>query len=177
MSAPPGLSIRFATSADCATILSFIRQLADYEKLAHEVVATEASLRATLFGVRRSAEVLIASLREPAQPVGFALFFESYSTFLAKPGMYLEDLFVNQDARHQGIGSALLGALARIAVQRHYGRFEWSVLDWNEPALRLYRALGATPMTEWTVQRLTGDALTRLADRWPDPVGNVGGGQ
>ncbi|MGE0867362.1 MAG: N-acetyltransferase family protein [Kofleriaceae bacterium] len=171
MSFPPTLTIRFATPADCGTILSFIQQLAAYEKLAHEVVATEASLRATLFGVRRSAEVLIATLD---QPVGFALFFESYSTFLAKPGMYLEDLYVREDARHQGIGSALLGALARIAVQRHYGRFEWSVLDWNEPALRLYRAVGATAMSEWTVQRLTGDALARLAERWPEPVGNVG---
>src|SRR5215216_1643386 len=116
--------------------------------------ADEAQLRATLFGARPAAEVLLAE--QGGAPVGFALFFQSYSTFLGKPGLYLEDLFVQPSARGRGCGLALMSALARIAVARDYGRFEWSVLDWNEPALRLYRALGAAPMDQWTVQRLTG---------------------
>ena len=165
------LSIRFATAADTPTILGFIRQLAAYEKLLHEVVADEAQLKTTLFGPRPSAEVLIAELA--GAPVGFALFFESYSTFLAKPGLYLEDLFVRPSARGNGVGSALLSALARIAMQRHYGRFEWSVLDWNEPAIRLYRSLGAVPMDQWTVNRLTGEPLAALAERWPHIVGKT----
>jgi GNAT superfamily N-acetyltransferase len=171
MSYPDDLAIRFATAADAAAILGFIKDLAEYEKLAHLVVADEAALRASLFGVRPAAEVLIAEVG--GAPVGFALFFQSYSTFLAKPGLYLEDLFVRPAARGQGVGSALLSALARIAVQRHYGRFEWSVLDWNEPAIRLYRALGAEPLTEWTVNRLTGEPLEKLADQWPHPVGKT----
>ncbi len=164
MSFPEDLAIRFATSDDTATILGFIRDLAEYEKLAHECVATEDQLRATLFGPRPGAEVVIAELG--GAPVGFALFFASYSTFLAKPGMYLEDLFVRPVARGQGVGSALLSALARIATDRGYGRFEWSVLDWNEPAIRLYRSLGAVPMDEWTVNRLTGAPLAKLAEKW-----------
>lgn len=172
--------IRVATVDDVAAILGFIRDLAEYEKLSHEVVATEAALRATLFGARPSAEVIIAELIHAADadplhslpaPVGFALFFQSYSTFLAKPGLYLEDLFVRPAARGRGVGSALLAALAKIAVERDYGRFEWSVLDWNEPALKLYRAIGAAPMNEWTVQRLTGAPLTALAAKWPHPIG------
>lgn len=159
------LVIRFATAADCAVILRFIRQLAEYEKLAHEVVADEAQLRATLFADRPGAEVLLAELA--GEPAGFALFFQSYSTFLAKPGLYLEDLFVDPAARGKGVGLALMSACARIAVQRRYGRFEWSVLDWNAPALGFYAALGAAPMTEWTVQRLTGEPLAALAARWP----------
>jgi GNAT superfamily N-acetyltransferase len=154
--------IRTATAADVPTILAFIRDLAEYERLAHEVVADEARLRATLFGPRTAAEVLIA---EDPDPVGFALFFTSYSTFLAKPGLYLEDLFVRPAARGRGIGAALMAACAKVAVDRDYGRFEWSVLDWNEPALGFYRKLGAAPMTEWTVQRLTGDPLRALAAR------------
>lgn len=172
MSFPADLTIRFAVAADAAAVLGFIRDLATYEKLGHEVVADEAQLRATLFGVRPAAEVLIAELaggHAPA-PVGFALFFPSYSTFLGKPGLYLEDLFVQPAARGKGVGSALLSALARIAVQRHYGRFEWSVLDWNEPALRLYKSLGASAMAEWTVHRMTGDPLHALADKWPHPL-------
>jgi GNAT superfamily N-acetyltransferase len=170
MTSPPDLNlhIRFATAADCPTILSFIRGLAEYEKLAHEVVADEPRLHATLFGARPAAEVLLAELAGTA--VGFALFFQSYSTFLARPGLYLEDLYVASGARGRGVGGALMSALARIAVQRDYGRFEWSVLDWNTPALTFYAGLGATPNAEWTVQRLTGAPLAALAERWPHPV-------
>lgn len=160
---PPELAIRAATAADCATILGFIRQLAEYERLAHQVVADEAQLRATLFGARPAAEVLLAELA--GAPVGFALFFQSYSTFLARPGLYLEDLFVEPGARKRGVGGALMAALARVAVDRGYGRFEWSVLDWNEPALTFYRSLGAVPLADWTVQRLTGEPLAALAAR------------
>ncbi|MBS1117936.1 MAG: family N-acetyltransferase [Deltaproteobacteria bacterium] len=171
MTYPTDLAIRFATGADAASILGFIRELAEYEKLAHEVVADEAQLRTTLFGVRPAAEVLIAELA--GSPVGFALFFQSYSTFLGRPGLYLEDLFVQPSARGAGVGGALMSALARIATQRHYGRFEWSVLDWNEPALTFYASLGAVRQDEWTVQRLTGDPLVALAERWPHPVGKT----
>jgi GNAT superfamily N-acetyltransferase len=157
------LAIRIARADDCATILGFIRDLAEYEKLAHEVVADEAQLRATLFGERPAAEVLIAELA--GEPVGFALFFTSFSTFLAKPGLYLEDLLVRPSARSRGVGGALMAALAKLAVERNYGRFEWAVLDWNEPALKFYRSLGAVPMAEWTVQRLTGAPLAALAAR------------
>jgi GNAT superfamily N-acetyltransferase len=165
------LAIRFATAADAPVILQFITELAQYEKLEHEVVCDEAQLRATLFGVRPAAEVLIAEVS--GAPVGFALFFQSYSTFLGKPGLYLEDLFVRPTARKQGVGGALMSALARIAVQRHYGRFEWSVLDWNTPALDFYRGLEAVPMSAWQIQRLTGAPLAKLADRWPHPVGKT----
>lgn len=157
------LVIRSATADDTGAILAFIRDLAEYERLSHEVVADEPALRATLFGPHPAAEVLIAELA--GAPVGFALFFASYSTFLAKPGLYLEDLFVRPAARGKGVGLALMAALARLCVERDYGRFEWSVLDWNEPALKFYAALGAKPQSEWTVQRLTGDALCALADR------------
>lgn len=153
--------IRLARADDCATILGFIRDLAAYEKLSHEVVADEGKLRATLFGAAPAAEVLIAE--DEGGPVGFALFFTSYSTFLAKPGLYLEDLFVRPAARGKGLGKAMMIALAKICVARDYGRFEWSVLDWNAPALAFYRALGALPQGEWTVQRLTGPALAALA--------------
>ena len=162
------LVIRFAVASDCATILGFIRDLAEYEKLAHEVVADEHMLRMTLFGVKPAAEVLIAELA--GAPVGFALFFTSYSTFLAKPGLYLEDLFVRPTARGKGVGAALMASLARICTQRHYGRFEWSVLDWNKPALDFYASLGAKPQSEWTVQRLTGDAMKALAEKSPHAV-------
>jgi len=171
MAVPADLVIRFAVADDAAAILAFIRELAEYERLSDEVVAEVPTLRATLFGVRPAAEVLIAELA--GTPVGFALFFQSYSTFLAKPGLYLEDLFVRPAARGKGVGGALMSALARIAVQRHYGRFEWSVLDWNEPARKFYETLGAMPQSEWTVQRLTGPALHELADRWPHAVGKA----
>jgi GNAT superfamily N-acetyltransferase len=171
--------IRVATVDDVPAILGFIRDLAEYEKLSHEVVATEAALRATLFGPRPSAEVLIAEiaghddvdpLHSRLSPVGFALFFQSYSTFLAKPGLYLEDLFVRPAARGRGVGSALLAALAKVAITRDYGRFEWSVLDWNEPAIRLYRSIGAAAMDQWTIQRMTGAPLAALAAKWPHPI-------
>ncbi len=168
MGFPDDLTIRFAGADDCAVILGFIRELAEYERLLHEVVADEAGLRATLFGARPAAEVLIAELG--GAPVGFALFFPSYSTFLGKPGLYLEDLFVRPAARGRGCGLALMSALARIAVARGYGRFEWAVLDWNEPALGFYASLGARPQTEWTVQRVTGAPLAALAERWPHLV-------
>ena len=165
---PSTLAIRFATPADVSTILHFIRSLARYENLEHEVVADEPGLRATLFGPRPGAEVLLAELAGSA--VGFALFFQSYSTFLGKPGLYLEDLFVEPAARGQGVGLALMSALARITIERGYGRFEWAVLDWNTPALEFYRALGAVPQSEWTVQRLTGAPLERLAGRWSGAI-------
>jgi len=168
MSYPADLAIRFARADDAAVILAFIRELAEYEKLADEVTADEASLRVSLFGVRPAAEVLIAELA--GEPVGFALFFQSYSTFLARPGLYLEDLFVRPAVRGQGVGAALMSACARIAIERRYGRFEWSVLDWNEPALRFYRDLGAAPLAEWTMQRLTSAPLAALAQRWPHGV-------
>ena len=129
--------------------------------MADEVVATEASLRETLFGPRARAEVVIAYAG--AEPAGFAVWFHNYSTFLGRPGLYLEDLFVLPEWRRRGLGRKLLGYLARVAVARGCGRFEWSVLDWNEPAVRFYRKIGARAMDEWTVYRLTGDALKRLA--------------
>jgi GNAT superfamily N-acetyltransferase len=157
------IHVRPATVDDCGLILRFIRALADYEKLAHEVVADERALAATLFGARPAAEVLIGEYG--GAPVGFALYFTSYSTFLGKPGLYLEDLFVDPAARGKGVGLALMIALARVCTARDYGRFEWSVLDWNEPALKFYAALGAKPQSEWTVQRVTGEALAALARR------------
>lgn len=162
------LAIRFAVAADATTILGFIRDLAEYEKLLHEVVADEDAIRATLFGPRPAAEVLIAELA--CVPVGFALFFPTYSTFLAKPGLWLEDLFVRPAHRGKGVGLALMAALARICVERDYGRFEWSVLDWNEPSLKFYASLGAIPMSEWTEQRLVGAPLHALAGRWQAPL-------
>ncbi|MBK7197309.1 MAG: GNAT family N-acetyltransferase [Myxococcales bacterium] len=157
--------VRPATVDDVGVILGFIRALAEYERLADAVVADEAALAATLFGPRPAAEVLL--VEADGRPRGFALFFTSYSTFLAKPGLYLEDLFVEPEARGRGLGLALMATLAKICVARGYGRFEWSVLDWNQPALDFYRALGAAPQDEWTVQRLTGPALAALATRAP----------
>ena len=157
--------VRVATVDDVGVILGFIRALAAYERLADAVVADEAALAATLFGPRPAAEVLI--VEADGRPRGFALFFTSYSTFLAKPGLYLEDLFVEPDARGRGLGLALMATLAQLCVARGYGRFEWSVLDWNQPALDFYRALGAVPQDEWTVQRLTGAPLAALAARAP----------
>lgn len=154
--------LRAAHVGDVPAILGLIRDLAVYEKLLHEVVATEAMLEAQLFGDRPTAEVVIAEREGVA--VGFALFFTNFSTFLAKPGLYLEDLYVKPEYRGFGIGKALLKRLAAIAVERDYGRFEWSVLDWNEPSIQFYLAQGAKPMDEWTVYRVTGDALRELAD-------------
>ena len=154
-------SIKSATEHDIPLIFAFIKELADYERLSHEVTATEADLRSALCGPRPSAEVVIGYAGE--DPAGFALFFQSFSTFVGRPGLYLEDLFVRPQWRGRGFGSRLLAHLARVAVERGYGRMEWSVLDWNEMALRVYRKVGARPMDEWTVHRLTGDALRRLA--------------
>lgn len=154
-------TIRSGTAADVPQILTFIRALADYEKLLDACVATEQTLTDTLFGERRYAEVLIADY--DGKPAGFALFFHNYSTFLAKPGIYLEDLFVDPHLRGKGIGKALLTRLAKLAVERDCGRLEWSVLDWNEPSIGFYKSLGAVPMDEWTIFRLTGDALGNLA--------------
>jgi len=159
----PDFSLRPAVEADCSTILHFIRELAAYEKLSHELVATEDRLRQTLFGERPAAEVVFGQSGD--QAIGFALYFQTYSTFLAQPGIYLEDLFVDPAWRGRGCGRALLIHLARLAVERGCGRLEWSVLDWNEPAIRFYRSLGAQPMDEWTVNRVTGAALRELAER------------
>ncbi len=152
-----------AKESDAGDILSFIRALAVYEKLEHEVVATEASLRKTLFGEKPGAEVVF--LEADGKRVGFALFFHNYSTFLAKPGLYLEDLFVLPDERGKGYGKQLLAHLAKLAVDRGCGRFEWSVLDWNKPAIDVYLGLGAKPLSDWTVHRLTGESLAALAAR------------
>jgi len=155
--------IREATEDDVPLILSFIRELAEYEKLSHEVVATEEELRKSLFGERRYAEVLIAE--HDGSPAGFALFFHNFSTFLGKPGIYLEDLYVNPVFRGTGIGKKLLVHLARLAKRRGCGRLEWWVLDWNEPSIGFYKNLGATAMDDWTIYRLAGTALDDLASR------------
>ena len=157
------LSLRPATVADVPLVLTFIRDLAEYERLAHEVVATEELLRETLFGVRPGAEVVIAEL--DGEPVGFALFFHNFSTWTGWRGLYLEDLYVTPAARGQGVGKALLKCLAGIAVERGCTRFEWAVLDWNEKAIAFYRSMGAEPMDGWTVNRVSGAALERLAAR------------
>ena len=155
------IEIAPATVADVPIIREFIRGLAEYEKLAHRFVATEDDLRRTLFGVRPYAEVLIA--RVDGEPAGFALFFHSYSTFLAQPGIYLEDLFVSPAMRSRGVGKALLRAVAQIARQRQCGRMEWSVLDWNEPAIEFYRRAGADIMSDWRMCRLSADGIEKLA--------------
>jgi GNAT superfamily N-acetyltransferase len=160
-SAIRGLTIRPAEEADVAVTLRFIQDLAEYERLRHEAVATEEDLRRHLFGERPAAEVIIAEVEGEA--VGFALFFTSFSTFLGRPGLYLEDLFVSPTWRGRGIGRRMLAHLARITRDRGYGRLEWWVLDWNEPAIGFYRGLGARAMDEWTTFRLTGEALERLA--------------
>ena len=153
--------IRPATPEDTPIIARLIRALAEYERLSDRVTFDEAQLRDHLFGARRYAEVLLAE--DAGQVVGFALFFHNYSTFVGKPGIYLEDLFVQPEQRGKGHGKALLAALAQLAVERGCGRLEWAVLNWNQPAIEFYRALGAVPMNEWTVYRLFGDSLTALA--------------
>src|SRR5580658_746936 len=165
MSQGSELSILPAVEADVPVILEFIRRLAEYEKLSHEMQATEELLRKNLFGPRRAAEAAIA--RSDGKPAGFALWFQTFSTFVGKPGIWLEDLFVLPEYRRNGIGLALLRWVAQIAIDRDYGRIEWSVLDWNEPALKLYRKLGAVPMSDWTTQRLrlTGEPLKWLAQK------------
>jgi GNAT superfamily N-acetyltransferase len=150
-----------AAERDVPVILEMIRGLAEYERLAHNCTATEEQLRETLFGARPAAEVLLASVDQ--ETVGFAVYFTNYSTFLARPGIYLEDLFVKPHARGQGIGKALLVRLAQIAAERGCGRLEWSVLDWNEPSIRFYESLGAVAMNEWTIYRVAGESLEKLA--------------
>jgi GNAT superfamily N-acetyltransferase len=157
------LQIQPATPGDLPQILSFIRGLAEYEKLAQQCVATEGSLRKTLFGDRPYAEVLIARVVD--LPVGFALFFHNYSTFLAKPGIYLEDVFVLPEHRGAGVGKALLKRVAQIAKERDCGRLEWSVLDWNEPAIEFYKRMGATVMPDWRICRMTGEQLVKFAEQ------------
>ncbi len=162
LAAVTALRIREAVEADVPLVTSLIRELADYERLLHEVHMTEARLRTALFGPQRYAEVAIAE-DGTGLPLGFALFFHNFSTFLGLPGIYLEDLFVRPAHRSRGVGRALLQHLARLAHERGCGRLEWSVLDWNEPAIGFYRRLGARPNDEWTVYRLDGEALARLA--------------
>jgi len=162
MQSESGFSIRPATPEDIPLILELIRDLATYERAPDDVTATEEQLRGVLFGEKPSAEVLIA--REGDQAVGFAVFFHNFSTWLGKPGLYLEDLFVRPEKRGHGYGRALLVELARIARDRNCGRMEWAVLDWNEPAIQFYRKLGAKPMHEWTVFRLTPEEFEKLAD-------------
>ena len=157
------LEIKFATEQDVSLILSFIKELAEYEKLSHEVEATEEILKETLFGEKSHAEVIIAYTDD--KPVAFALFFHNFSTFLGRPGIYLEDLFVKPEARNKGIGKKILQYLAQLAKLRNCGRLEWWVLDWNETAISFYKKLGAIPMDEWTVFRVTGKELEDLANQ------------
>ncbi len=164
MNAPDELRIRPATVADVAVILSFIQELAHYERLTHLVEADTDMLRDTLFGEPHYAEVVIAERGD--EPAGFALFFHNYSTFLARPGLYLEDLYVKPAFRGTGIGGRLLSYVGDVAVQRGCGRLEFSVLDWNAPAIDVYRNLGAEPLDDWTTFRFTGAALQALAQRY-----------
>jgi len=156
------ITIRAATAEDVPAVLAFIRELAVYEHLEHEVVATAADVHAALFGPRRYAEVALACL--DGEPVGFALYFHNFSTFVGKPGIYLEDLFVRPAARGLGAGKRLFAHLAKTALERGCARLDWAVLDWNEPSIGFYRSLGAVDQSEWTTYRLDGQALTRLAE-------------
>ena len=156
------MSIREATPDDLSLIASLVRELAEYEKLAHQAVATEADFAESLFGPSPKAYALI--VEHEGQPAGFAIYFYNYSTFLGRPGIYVEDVFVRPEFRRNGFGRALFKYLAQKAVAEKCGRMEWWVLDWNEPAINFYRGLGAAPMDEWTVQRLTGDALKSFAE-------------
>ena len=157
----PGVTFRFAAREDVPVLLTLIRELAEFERLIDQVKADEQTLADELFGARRVAEVVLAE--KAGEAVAFAVYFHNFSTFVGRKGLYLEDLFVKPELRGAGIGKRLLVELARIAVERRCGRFEWSVLDWNEPAIGFYRKLGAVPMNEWTIFRVTGDALARLA--------------
>lgn len=157
----PDFSIRHATKNDCQLILDFIIELAVYEKLEHEVVATASTLQETLFGDTQYARCVIAEYK--GSPVGYALFFNSFSTFTGRPGIYLEDLYVSPEMRGKGFGKNLLAYLAKLAVDSNFTRVEWSVLDWNEPSIQFYRSIGAAPMDGWTGQRLDGDELNAFA--------------
>jgi GNAT superfamily N-acetyltransferase len=160
-SPPSPIGIRTAAAGDIPALLGLIRDLAAYEKLSEQVVATETDLHAALFGPRTNAEALLAEV--DGSQVGFAVFFHNFSTFLGRPGLYLEDLFVRPGYRRRGVGKALFRHLARLAVERGCGRFEWSVLDWNAPAISFYRSVGALPLSGWTVFRLVGEDLVRAA--------------
>jgi len=161
MTTTQSIRIEPATERDIPLILTFIKELAEYERLSEQCVATEALLRETLFGEKKFAEVVIAYYED--KPAGFEIFFHNFSTFLACPGIYLEDLFVFPNFRGKGIGKALLVYLARIAKERNCGRFEWAVLDWNEPSIAFYKKLGAIPLDDWTTFRVAGKALDTLA--------------
>jgi len=163
----PGVTLRLATRNDVPLILDFIRALAEYEREPDAVLATEAMLETELFGEHPGAEVVIAEADR--RPAGFALFFHNFSTWLGRRGLYLEDLFVRPEFRGRGVGQVLMAYLAKLALERGCGRFEWSVLDWNTPAIDFYRSLGAIGMEEWTVQRLSGDALQKLATAFDAP--------
>lgn len=156
------LKIIKAEKKDAGLLLNFIKQLAEYEKMLDEVTATEELLEKTVFGPDSKTEAVIGYYND--KPVGFAIYFYNFSTFVGKPGLYLEDLFVIPEMRGKGFGKTLLKHLAQIAVEKDCGRFEWSVLDWNEPAIKFYKSLGAVPMDEWTVYRLTGEPLKKLAE-------------
>ena len=155
------ITLRFATEVDTPLIFNFIKDLAQYEKLFNEVEATEELLKSTLFGERKFVEILIAEYKE--KPAGFAIFFYNFSTFIGKPGIYVEDLFVIPEFRKLGIGKTLLSYITKLGAERNCGRIEWAVLDWNEPAIQFYRSLGSIPKNEWTIYRLNGSALTDLA--------------
>lgn len=155
------LEIHPATEEDVPLLLRFVKELAEYENLSHEVSATEEVLKESLFGGRRMAEALLAYLGD--EPVGFALFFHNFSTFLGRPGIYLEDLYVRPEFRGSGIGRTLLAHLAKLAKERGCGRLEWWVLDWNEPSIGFYKSLGAVAMDDWTAYRVTGEALEKLS--------------
>jgi GNAT superfamily N-acetyltransferase len=157
----PELSVRRATANDVALVLGFVRELAEYERLSHLLTATEPALREALFGTHPGAEVLLAF--EAAAPVGFAVYFHNFSTFLGQRGLWLEDIYVKPAFRRKGYGRTLLLHVARIAHERGCGRFEWAALDWNVPAVEFYKSLGAVPLDDWTIFRVTGEALGRLA--------------
>ena len=159
--APNGVKIRSACEQDLPLILAFVKDLAEYERLSHLVTTTETGLRDALFGLHPGAEVVLAF--DGADPVGFAVYFHNFSTFLGVKGLWLEDLFVRPAFRGRGHGKALLQYVAHIAFERGCGRFEWAVLDWNDPSIRFYKALGAQPLNDWTIFRVTGPALQRLA--------------
>jgi GNAT superfamily N-acetyltransferase len=157
------ISIRPVHAEEVDLVMQFIRELAEYERLSHEVTASSTDLRAALFGPRPYAEALFGCL--DGEPCGFALYFHNFSTFLGKPGLYLEDLYVRPAARGRGLGTRMLVWLAQLALERGCGRFEWAVLDWNEPALKVYRGLGARAAPDWTIHRVTGEALVELAKK------------
>ncbi|MDF2943497.1 MAG: N-acetyltransferase [Herbinix sp.] len=161
------LTLRFATLKDVPIILQFIKELAAYENMSEDVVATEELLEETLF-VQKKAEVILGDYQQ--QPVAFALFFHNYSTFLGRPGIYLEDLYIRENVRGKGFGTKLLSYLAKLAVDRNCGRLEWACLNWNEPSIKFYKQMGGVPMDQWTVYRLQDEALQRQARRLDENI-------